>query len=133
MEIKKNLKLNYLLGNNYILFPATKDGWTLARSGSYRVVMTSEKNTDEELDKFVKEHREYNPIVIITRFCLIANTIILGLCIANLFIHSEFLSHFNFGAIIILLPMLLIINYIGLNNRDVFKKYWTKILHTTAS
>lgn len=134
MDIKENLKLNYKLGSYFFLIPKS-NGWVLMRSGSYRIVMDSDNNTKEELEQFVKEHREYNGVVIIRRFGLIANTIVLGLCIANLFIHSSLLSYFNFGAIMILLPMLILINHIGLNNHDLYKKvldedisYYGKVL-----
>jgi len=134
MDIKKCLKLNYKLGRNFIIFP-TNDGWTLIRTGSYRVVMSSKDSSDEDLDKFVKEHRDYNTLVIVRRYTLIANTIILGLCIANLFIHSSLLSYFNFGALMILLPLLIIINYIGASNHDTYQMvldediaYYSKIL-----
>lgn len=135
MDVKKSLKINYKLGSNFLLFP-THDGWVLMRSGSYRPIMNSNDNTDEELEKFVKEHREYNVLAIIRLFGIIANLIILGLCVANLYIHSSLLSYFNLGAIIILLPMLIIINYIGINNREVYEKvldedmeYFGKVLY----
>ena len=84
MDIKKSLKINYKLGSNYLLFPTT-DGWVLMRSGSYRPIMNSNENTEEELERFVKEHREYNALAVIRLFALIANLIVLALCFANIY------------------------------------------------
>lgn len=137
MDIKKSLKINYKLGSNFTLYP-TNNGWILMRSGSYRVIMSSEKNTEEELEQFVKEHRQYNALAITRRFGIIANIIILCLCVINLFIHSTLLTYFNMGAIIILLPMLILLNHIGFNNHEIYKKvldedieYLGKILNET--
>lgn len=135
MDIKKILKINYKLGSNFLLFP-TVDSWILMRTGSYRIIMDGKNNTEEELEQFIKEHREYNALAITRRFGIIANTIILGLCVANLFIHSVPLTYFNMGAIIILLPLLILLNHIGFNNHEVFSKvldedmnYFSKILN----
>jgi hypothetical protein len=137
MDIKKSLKINYKLGSNYLLFP-THDGWVLMRSGSYRPIMNSNDNTDEQLDKFVKEHREYNALTILTRYTIIANLIILGLCVLNLFKHSTTLSYFCWGALMVLLPMLILINYMIVENKKVYHKvlnedqiYYAKLLAET--
>lgn len=121
MDVKKSLKINYRLGSNYLLFP-TFDGWVLMRSGSYRPIMNSNDNTEEQLEEFVKEHREYNALVIMRVFALVANLIVLGLCFANIYIHSELLSYFVIGAIVILIPTLMIISFVGSNNRDTYQK-----------
>ena len=134
MDIKKNLKLNYKLGRNFMLIP-NSNGWTLMRCGSYRIVMDSKNNTEEELEQFVKEHREYNGLLVVKKVTLIMNIIILGSCITNLFIHSQLLSYFNFGAITILLPILLLVNYLGISNYELYSKvldedmeYYKKLL-----
>lgn len=134
MDIKKSLKINYKLGSNYLLFPTT-DGWVLMRSGSYRPIMNSNENTEEELERFVKEHREYNALAVIRLFALIANLIVLALCFANIYIHSELLSYFVIGAIVILIPTLMIVSFIGGNNHDLYEKvldedmsYYSKLI-----
>lgn len=121
MDIKKSLKINYKLGSNFLLFP-TFDGWVLMRSGSYRPIMNSDDNTEEQLEQFVKEHREYNPLVIMRLFALIANLIVLGLCFTNIYIHSELLSYFIMGTLVILIPILMIISIIGSNNHETYQK-----------
>lgn len=121
MDIKKNLKYNYKLGTNYVLFP-TSDGWILTRSGSYRPIMNSGDNTEEQLEQFVKEHREYNTLAVISRYGLIANLIILILCVVNMFVHNSLITYFNFGALMVLIPMLLIVSHIGSNNHEVYQK-----------
>ena len=134
MEFKKLLKINYKLGRNFLLIPSS-EGWVLSRCGSYRVIMDSNRNTEEELDKFVKEHREYNVLAVVRKYTLITNTIILAICISNLFIHSQLISFFCVGAIMILLPLLILIGYVGANNHDIYQKvldediaYYGKIL-----
>lgn len=135
MDIKKSLKINYRLGSNFLLFP-TFDGWVLMRNGSYRPIMNSKDNTEEELEQFVKEHREYNALVVMRLYALIANLIVLGLCFANIYIHSQLLSYLVMGALIILIPTLMIINIVGNNNHDVYEKvldedmeYFGKVLN----
>lgn len=121
METKEILKINYKLGTSFIVFP-TKDGWTLVRSGSYRTIMSSKENTDEELYEFVKEHREYNALAIVQRFGIIANLIIFILCVVNAFKHSTGLSIFNFGALMILFPLIMITTIIGRTNYNTYGK-----------
>ena len=121
MDFKKCLKINYKLGSNFLLVP-TSDGWILMRSGSYRPIMNSNENTEEELEQFVREHREYNTLVIMRKFSLIANVIILSLCLSNIYIHSELLSYFVMGALVILIPTLMIVSFIGESNREVYEK-----------
>lgn len=138
MELKKVLKINYKLGSGYILYPREKDGWLLVRSGGYRPILESTKNTEEELEEFVKEHREYNALSILAKYAVIANIVVLGLCILNLFKHSTTLSYFCWGALMILLPMLILINFMATENKKVYYKalnedqiYYAKLLAET--
>jgi len=135
IETEEILKINYKLGTNYVVFPS-EDGWILVRSGSYRVIMSSKENTNEMLYEFVKEHREYNTLAVVERFGIVANIIILILCVINLFTHSTVLSIFNFGALMILFPILMITTIIGRTNYDTYSKvldediaYYGKVLN----
>lgn len=122
MEIKEMMKINYKLGNGFVVCP-TDYGWSLLRSGSYRMVMNSKENTEEELYEFVEEHKEYNAVAILNDIGIALNLLILILLILNTwFIHLTNITFFCIGAIMILFPILLTINYIRANNVETYKK-----------
>lgn len=122
MKIEEIIKLDKKLGEHYCLFPLPNDGWTLGRTGSQREIMNSEKNTKEELLKFVKEHRVYNMTRSITNACLIVNIVWLSIIIANIFIKSKILTCMSWGVLLTLLPILIVLDLVVSNNRKIANK-----------
>lgn len=129
MEIKEIMKLDKQLGSNYWLMPLMTEkgqGWLLMRAGSLRAILNSEENTEEQLRKFVKEHRMYDMRLIMPRTTLIINLVILALCIVNLFIKSTLLTMFICGSLITLVPMIVIQDIVIVNNKEIASKVFNE-------
>ena len=122
MSIEEIIKLDRKLGEYYCLFPLPNDGWTLGRTGSQREIMNSEKNTKEELMKFIKEHRVYSTKIAISNTCLIVNIVWLLIIVANFFIKSKTLMCMSWGVLLTLLPMLIVLDLVMSNNRKIVNK-----------
>ena len=124
MELKKLNKINEKLANYYTVTPVLKDDWVLyRRDASKRMILNSGKNSEKELDKFVKEHSTYNFVNAIEIETLILNAICLLLCVINfLFIHSTFISGIVLGMLVVALPILITIMIVFENNYKVWIK-----------
>ena len=122
MGLEEIIKLNKKLGEYYVLVPTTNNGWRLFRMVSNREVMNSDKNTKEQLLEFIKEHRKYNIVSVISTTCLIINDLWLLLIIANFFIKSTVLMCMSWGVLVTLLPILIVLDVVMSNNRKVMNK-----------
>ena len=122
MKIEEIMKLDRKLGEYYCLYPLPNDGWTLGRTGSQREIMSSDKNTKEELLEFVKEHRVYDMKRSVSTTCLILNSVWLLIIIANFFIKSKILMCMSWGVLITLLPILFVIDLVMKNNEKTLDK-----------
>ena len=123
MKVDEIIKLSLKLGEKYYIVPGINDTWSLIRNNRLgQIVMDSEHNTEEELKEFVKKHRIYDLPNALAISSIIANTVILGLSITNLFIHSQFLSAFNIGALLIIVMNLIIRNIVGDHNFEIEEK-----------
>ena len=122
MSIEEIIKLNKKLGEYYVLVPTLNDNWRLFRTVSNREVMNSDKNTKEELLKFIKEHKKYNMTSVISTTCLVINIVWLLVIIANFFIKSTVLMCMSWGVLTTLLPILIVLDVVMSNNRKVMNK-----------
>lgn len=122
MSIEEIMKLDRKLGEYYCLFPLPNDGWTLGRTGSQREIMSSDKNTKEELLEFVKEHRVYDMKSSVSTTCLILNSVWLLVIIVNFFVKSKILMSMSWGVLITLLPILFVIDLVMKNNEKTLDK-----------
>ena len=119
MDTKKILEMNYKLGPHFTLVPLAKNGWILTRSGSPRIILSSDENTEEELNKFVETHRAYNTIAIVSKYTLALLILLIISMIVSLFVKSNEYYCFNLGVWIVLVPLWWILAIIRKHNRNL--------------
>lgn len=120
MSIDEIIKLSMKLGDEHILIPTINDGWKLIRNNKIgQTIMDSEHNTEDELRKFVKKHRIFDLSNVISTTILIINSLVFILCIVNIFINSQFLRAFIFGALMVISIILLVKIIVNEHNWEV--------------
>jgi len=123
MNLKKINKINEKLAGDFNLIPIFENDWVLQRMDiTGRIVLNSGKNTEEELDKFVKEHKTYNFFDSVRIELLVINILALLLCVINTFIiHSDLISGIVIGMLLVLVPLLLT-EYIVVERNYIVRK-----------
>ena len=92
------------------------DGWMTDGS---EPIMTSETNTEKELLKFAKKHKEYK-IIDFYLFLFIIPVIALILCFVNVKFHSELLRGIIYGFNICTLIIVIVDIFVSAKNNKIF-------------
>lgn len=115
---KYHLNEEFVFGNKNTKWKLFEkyDGWMTDGS---EPIMTSEKNTEKELLKFAKKHKEYK-IIDFYMFLLIIPIIALILSFINIKFHSELLRGITYGFNICTWIIVLVDIFVNSKNYKVF-------------
>lgn len=98
----KYLEYNLKLHDDY-LYLSDKRGWKVIRNKMFVYeVLNSDKNTEKELEAFVKSKHKYDYVKADSLFCVTVSFLILILNTINIFIKSHELRWFICGGLVVL-------------------------------
>jgi len=118
----KDLEYNLKLNGEYF-YIGVEDNWVLMRNKHFIYdVMSSEKNTKEELEQFVKEHKMYKHGFAVGMKDMILCLLITIESIINMKYHDNELRYLFFGMLIVILTNNLIRIFVDSHNNKVLNK-----------
>lgn len=122
MKNNKMLEYNLKLNQEYF-FIEYRGNWKLHRNKYYIYeVMNSENNTEEELKKFIKEHKTYDYTMVAGLKSIIMCGFLLVLALININLNLVEISYFMYGAWFVLLIELLVRTLVNSHNNKVKDK-----------